>query len=129
MQQEIQAPKPQPPKKPAPLVTYDCMVNVGKNPVNHLVQKKGVTAAEIAVLRALHDNDAVSQIEEAVPDKKRPFSADTEILRLREIYGARVVKHVFGAGFKTAIPATIEDLPAEIDSFGGPRDEAEAVAA
>ncbi len=120
MQQEAQtAAKPAAPaRKSTPLTVYDCVVNVAQI-TRHLVPKKGVTAPEIAVLKALHGNDAISDVEEGVPNKKNPFMADQEIARLADKYGKGVCKHVFGAGFRNAIPETIEDLPAEIDRFGG----------
>lgn len=53
------------------------------------VPKRGVTAAEIAVLRAIHGNEAVFDIEPAgeAVDEGRPRSNRAELNRLRALYG------------------------------------------
>lgn len=67
---------------------YNCQVNVGKE---HLttVQKNGVTAAEIIVLRAIHGGDAVLDIRKGRMDKRAHAE---EYARLEAIYGGTKVK-------------------------------------
>lgn len=142
MQQEAPV-KTAPSAKPKSLTVYSCTINVAQI-TRHLVPKYGVTAPEIAVLRAIHGNDSLTDIEECLPAKHSVrvsagvgaaafkevpinYHPDAEIARLRGIYGPAVVKHVFGMGFNNSIPFTLADLPAEIPEFNRP-DEQEAAA-
>lgn len=59
-----------------------------------MVPKAGVTASEIAVLRAIHGNDSVTDVEPA-EDVKR--TDREEIARLRDIYGRAMVTDAGGS--------------------------------
>jgi hypothetical protein len=143
--------------KPAPgqkaqkmelLQTYDCQVNVAKGAaLPHIVPKFGVTAAEIALLVAQHGRglDGVDKIEEGpAPVMQKPdglsegggqkfkkvsltFPVLAELPRLREKYGPKIVKHVFGAGLSAQVPRTIDDLKSmNIEPFVRQTDEKDA---
>lgn len=141
----IERPKAKAPaEKIDALPVYDCEINVAKI-TRHIVQKTGVTAAELALLIAQFGRgaDGVDKIEEGVapvvvePDgltekggqnRKRVkvvYTAKAELPRLREKYGNRIVKHVFGAGMSATIPRTVEDLNEMVIEPYSKRDEAE----
>jgi hypothetical protein len=65
---------------------YNCTVRLGGSLYNE-VPKTGVTAAEILLLRILHGNDGVANIEEA---GKNAVGQAQERDRLVEIYGAGI---------------------------------------
>lgn len=145
MQQALDTPvisKPVPgqkAQKQEPLPVYACTVNVQEISV-HQVPKYGVTAAELALLFAIHGQgaDGVHSIEPCEPPKARvktgliPEKTDDngrkigggmgskkqpvlyypkdELPRLRAKYGPALVKHVFGAGLSAAIPKTLEEV-------------------
>jgi len=137
MQPETEAPvaeKAKTAKKPPAdaLPVYDVPVNIAKIST-HIVPKEAVTAAEIALLIAQFglgpEGVGLDKAEEAaapvlrVPDgvntetKVARFKRERvyylpkhEIPRLREKYGQKLVKHVFGAGLSVAIPKTLDDL-------------------
>lgn len=114
------------------LPVYDVPVNVAKIST-HIIPKKSITAAEIALLIAQFGTGPegvnLEKAEEGiVPVLRVPDGTNTEtkvakfkrekvyylpkheIPRLREKYGQRLVKHVFGAGLSVAIPKTLDDL-------------------
>lgn len=102
--------------------TYDCVVNVGGS-IRTEVHKHNVTAAEIAVLRSLHGDDAVTQIAEKGANDKRSHAG--EIGRLQELYGPRVVGHLFGTAINTRLPVTIKQLPGAVEPYYKEDDEPE----
>lgn len=137
--------KPKKFEKANVLPVYDCEINVAKI-TRHVVQKTGVTAAELALLIAQFGRgpEGVDKIEEgAQPSTTEPagltekgganrrvvkitYTAPAELPRLREKYGSRIVKHVFGAGMSTMIPRTLADLDEMVIEPYAKRDEAEA---
>lgn len=70
---------------------FDCTVRLDGSPLNE-VNKTEVTAAEIAVLRALHGADAVINIKASLDDKQKPKVVKRanieERRRLHEIYAS-----------------------------------------
>lgn len=109
---------------------YAAEINIGKNPVNHTVFRPSrkakpangdrpainddhLTAAEIMLLRHLHDADSVVKIE-VRGEQKRSHRA--EKARLLERYGEKTFKAVFGP------PESVTRLPEELD-LGGPDED------
>lgn len=106
--------------------TYKCLVNKDGSH-SHQILKSDVTAAEIAILRAVHGGDAVRSIRPCLDADGKPLEAmrlhmddngndvRTRMNRLallgalRRTYGEEVVNHVF-PGIHPALPMTIEDL-------------------
>lgn len=137
--------KPKKFEKASVLPVYDCEINVAKI-TRHVVQKTGVTAAELAILIAQFGRgpEGVDKIEEGVqPSTVEPagltekggsarktvkitYTVPNELPRLREKYGPRIVKHVFGAGMSAMIPRTLDDLNEMVIEPYTKRDEAEA---
>lgn len=137
--------KPKKFEKASVLPVYDCKINVAKI-TRHIVQKTCVTAAELALLIAQfgRGEDGVYEIEDGVQPTtverdgltekggaarkvvKITYTAPAELPRLREKYGARIVKHVFGAGMSAMIPRTLEDLNEMVIEPYAKRDDAEA---
>lgn len=132
MQPETQtATKPKAAPKAVDLDLYDIEVNIGGQ-IRHTVRKEGVTAAEIALIRAKHGNDAVLSCEDTNKIFKKALKARQaderptlagEAERLKRIYGARAFAHLYGAGMANALPRTVEDLPAEIAMFDPPKED------
>lgn len=102
--------------------TYEAEVILGGLPMKTSVVKEGLTAPEIMLLRALHGQDAVINIQPRSMDKR---SHVAERARLEEIYGASedddVEEHVgskalfrlFGAKELGAkLPVSLPDVPA-----------------
>ncbi len=106
--------------------TYKCLVNKDGSH-SHQILKTGVTAAEIAILRAVHGNDAVRSIKPCLDSNGEPLHAmrlhmddlgndvrtkmnrTALIASLRRTYGEGMVANVF-PGINPQIPLTIEDL-------------------
>lgn len=110
---------------------YAAEINIGKNPVNHTVFRPSrkakpangdrpaihddhLTAAEIMLLRHLHDADSVVKIE-VRGDSRRTHRA--EKARLLARYGEKTFKAVFGP------PESVVRLPEELDLGAPEQDE------
>lgn len=140
MQQQTEAVAESKQKPPAPksnkpragdLELYDIVVNIGGQ-ILHTVRKEGVTAAEIALIRAKHGNDSVISCEDTnkifKPARKKRLAEErpniaTEAQRLKDIYGPRAFAHIFGAGMANALPRVVGDLPSEIAMFDPPKEK------
>jgi hypothetical protein len=86
--------------------TANCHVRLGGD-MNNEIFKGCVTVAEIALLRAVHGNDAVVKVQ-ATGNDKRPHAA--EIDRLKDVYGAKV--------FETVFPGSYPQLPVNFKDIG-----------
>lgn len=80
--------------------------------VGNTVSKKGISVAEIAVLRAIHGDDAVVDIQPITNDKT-PHKQ--ERARLMEIYGGHVIKdksvmELLFPGEFAQLPNTLSDI-------------------
>lgn len=84
----------------------DCLVNVGGE-VRTEVPKTGVTPAEIAVLRHIHGNDAVTNIQKRKMGKR---AHKDELQRLKDAYGKEAVDTIFGTGFNIRLPVKLEEI-------------------
>lgn len=132
MQPETQtATKPKAAPKEVVLDLYDIEVNIGGQ-IRHTVHKEGVTAAEIALIRAKHGNDSVLSFRDSDKIFKKALKTrqaedrptlGAEAERLKRIYGARAFAHLYGAGMANALPRVVEDLPAEIAMFDPPKED------
>lgn len=97
--------------------TATIMLSLGGDQGNQ-VSKSGVTPSEIAVLRAIHGDDSVTDIQPLGEDDRK--SRD-DIVRLREVYGMardangnRVVDALFpGVGARAVESFDDLDLPEE----------------
>ena len=86
--------------------TYDCKVNLGGEQANQ-VEMKGITAAEIMLLRSIHGSGGVEPIE-AVVDRKMVKTDAQELRdRLIETYGFPAFASVFGSAYTVTFPDTI----------------------
>jgi hypothetical protein len=84
---------------------------------NHVVHKQGVTVAEIEVLRAIHGEDSVSDVQPVKQDSRK--HAD-ELARLRRIYrrklpgpdnsGSKNIVDLIFPGPRPNLPATLKDI-------------------
>lgn len=89
---------------------YDATVRLGGDTA-HEVDKSGLTAPEIMVLRRLHGLDAVVRIKPVQP-RGGPFNHRAERDRLRGLYGDRdatagLVNELFGPDH-TPLPTTLD---------------------
>lgn len=89
---------------------YSCKVRLKANP-NDEVRKKGVTAAEIRLLRKMHGEDAVIEIQVST-ETERTESQERD--RLSQIYGEKAVIALFGLPV-SKIEEEIKDPLAEIE--------------
>lgn len=87
--------------------------------INNEIHKPSVTVAEIAVLRALHGNDSVVNIQPLRNDK-REHSGEFE--RLKLTYGDKIVTSVFPGSYPQ-LPIYFKDIGVAID-FNDDEDEA-----
>lgn len=71
----------------------------------------GISVAEVAVLRFIHGNDAVTQVQALRQDKR---SHQFERKRLQTLYGDTVVDKLF-PGVTTKLPISLKDI--EIENF------------
>ena len=96
-----------------------CDVHIGGDR-NHVVVKTGVTVAEIEILRVIHGNDAVLNIQ---PTKQDTRKHAEELDRLRRIYkrrmpgsdskGTKNIVDVVYPGPRPNLPATLKDIGVE----------------
>jgi hypothetical protein len=87
---------------------------------NHVVVKTGVTVAEIEILRVIHGNDAVLNIQ---PTKQDTRKHAEELDRLRRVYkrrmpgsdskGTKNIVDVVYPGPRPNLPATLKDIGVE----------------
>lgn len=105
--------------------TYNCLVNVGGS-IRTEVPKTNVTAAEIAVIRSLHGDDAVTAIVEVGANDKRSHVGERE--RLIHAYGFKPVEKLFGTQINVKLPVTVKDLPGQIEPFHAEDDDPEKTA-
>lgn len=83
--------------------------------LHHGVYKPDVTVAEIAVLRAIHGDDGVAEIQPTFMERGRSNAAELE--RLRVIYngsnltkeGKRLLEEIF-PGRNPSLPVTLADI-------------------
>ena len=87
----------------------ECLVLIGGD-IGNSVTKQEVTAAEIAVLRAIHGNDAVRSI--VIKDQIK-VDHDNERERLMLIYKEEIVMSLFGKFGD--LPETLEAARVESD--------------
>jgi hypothetical protein len=87
----------------------ECLVLIGGD-IGNSVTKQDVTAAEIAVLRAIHGNDAVRSI--VIKDQIK-VDHDNERERLALIYKDEIVMNLFGKFGD--LPETLEAARVESD--------------
>lgn len=108
---------------------YSGVVDVGKPPVRHQVQRgfrpmtmdaerrqvemadaapiNPMSAAEVVVLRQLFGSDAITRLK--VVDEKPQLSFAAERDRLEGMYGDKVIERLFGPrGVKAALPRELE---------------------
>lgn len=92
--------------------TVNCRVALSGDMLN-TVPKYDITVAEVALLRAIHGDDAVHDIS---PIGERTVSPRAEVMRLAETYRARnedgrfIVAEVFPGGSPANVPMTLDDL-------------------
>jgi hypothetical protein len=104
---------------------YDCIVQL-KGEIKDQIKKRGVTAAEIKVLTAIHDGDnvGVRDIEEMGSVNR---SENEERSRLVDIYGPKTIDRIFGVTvqhieadingeIETAKPKTAKRVPVTLGS-------------
>lgn len=91
----------------------DCLVLLGGD-IGNSVQKTSVSAAEIAVLRSVHGNDAVREI--VIKDNVK-VNHDQERERLILAYKEEVVIGMFGKFGD--LPETLEAARVEADMIAG----------
>lgn len=89
--------------------TYNAMLRLAGD-LNNTVPKFGLTAPEIIVLKAIHGEDAVVDIQKSAMDK-RPH--EDERARLEITYGHKVVTSLFGPPFAGG------KLPVKLEAFKG----------
>lgn len=90
------------------------MVRIGGS-LLHTVRKHGLTPAEIVVLRAVHGNDAVTQLRaERTPLKMKRNDEELERLELR--YGGKVVREVCFPGHSPKLPKTFKEIGLNINA-------------
>jgi len=87
----------------------DCLVFIGGD-IGNSVEKQGVTAAEIAVLRAVHGNDSVREIK--VQDNAKT-NHEEERERLMLLYSSDFIASLFGKFGD--LPETLEAARVEVD--------------
>lgn len=112
---------------------YNCIVRLGGD-MRREVVKKGVSAAEIVVLRHIHGHDAIHNVQPMDPEKKfkrringkevmlnaqevmerneftpLPRGYHDEYVRLESIYGAKRLDSIF-PGYQKILPAKYEDI-------------------
>jgi hypothetical protein len=86
---------------------YDCNVR-HKGSVTTVIPRAKVSAAEIAVLKAIHGDDAVVNVV-AVGDKRMSQGHFQEYERLVAVYGEKKIKRIFGRGYVGMILPSILD--------------------
>lgn len=91
---------------------YDCKVNLGGQ-IIHFAPKSRITAAEIMLLRAIHGDDNVRDIE-LVGDDRRPSGPERDALRDRyDVEGrphiAAIFTRLFGASGKLPDAILVDD--------------------
>lgn len=104
---------------------YDCTVRLSGSMLNE-VRKAGVTAAEIQVLRALHQgNDAgVEAIRDIVPTKHVDRTDAEERARLEDIYATAVASHEHIKSLQMILGHATAPLPQSVpgvDNLPAPR--------
>lgn len=92
----------------------ECLVKVGGDPVITRVRKTGVSPAEVLVLRALHGNDAVTNVWPYGRDKVR---SEHEIERLRAAYEVHQTKDDQGL-IDRLFPGHLAQLPETFKQIG-----------
>lgn len=78
------------------------------------VQKTGITPAELIVLRQVHGNDAVVQLQAERMEIKGE-SASEELERLEKTYGPEVVAKAF-PGHSPKLPKTFKEIGININA-------------
>lgn len=99
--------------------TANILLGIGGGRDN-IVPKYGVTAAEIAILRAIHGDDAVFDVE---PGPDKTISNRAELGRLHEVYGGAVgangekIVSVLYPGAAARVFENLEELDIPEDFF------------
>ena len=85
--------------------------------MRHTVEKHGVTPPEIAVLKAIHGEDAVVDIIATGMDKREHLA---EMERLRDVYKTQLglINQMF-PGIRPDLPARLDDLGVEYTMGAG----------
>lgn len=102
----------------------DCDVHLAGSR-NHVVRKSRVSVAEIEVLRAMHGDDAVLNIQ---PRENKKVASRDELERLRRIYrrqlntagveGRKSVVDAVYPGTNPTLPTTLADIGVEYTKGG-----------
>jgi hypothetical protein len=85
---------------------YTCRIRPGGH-IFHEVTRHDITAAEVALLRHIHDG-----VEHVIVLKKTgsiKVSTREELERLAEFYGSEAVREVFGPPSSARLPEQVED--------------------
>lgn len=90
------------------MLYVNCDVRIGGDN-NNIVPKKDVSVAEVAILRHIHGDDAVDNIQST--GRTDTISAVKERERLKTIYKPALVMSVF-PGAMPALPTKLEDIVA-----------------
>jgi len=93
---------------------YSAKIRLGGSVTNE-VQKSNLSAAEITILRRLHGNDAVSQVEEGVNDN---VSHEEERSRLQVTYDRALLKVQPPTTFEQLFGHSHQPLPVRLMGFG-----------
>lgn len=92
----------------------NCTVRLGGQ-VGNTVAKENVTAAEIAILLAIHGEGSVVDIQ-PIQMCKTPHGQERQ--RLAEHYGAKIVDAIFPGQF-ARLPVTLKEVPGLSEVEGG----------
>lgn len=98
----------------------DCFVRLNGS-VEFEVAKPGITVAEVALLRALHGEDAVVRITAGPVVDVKPRTVKNDLLARYSADGPKKVIETLFPGMYPKVPETLGDVGLELASLAGAR--------